>query len=278
MMKYIPLKILLLIVFTVHLTCCDDSLRSALDAPETFDEADRPVLEHDPVEDFELLKPWNYDKSRNANRLYPLVVSLHGGGGSHYKPCIVGDDEEMQAYPCFFLAPTCSDWGTSADWVRDRIEALINEYRIDTNRLYLMGYSMGGSGSYTFARAYYDKYSRLFAGIVRLAGQSQTELYPSIADKTSIWYHIGLNDTETRVLIAEEAYQFIKSYAGNITALEIIEHDNVSAYPRKTKTLIKNNVQIMKKSEYTGVGHSASVPFNDPGVLAWLFSQSLARR
>lgn len=277
MIKYLASCLMYILVFLLS-SCWNDSLRSALDPPETFDDADRPILEHDAVEDFELLKPWNYDKSWNADRYYPMVVSLHGSGGSHYKPCIVNDTNEMKTYPCFFLAPTCSNWGSAASWVRDRIQALIQEYRIDTNRLYLMGFSMGGSGSYTFAKAYYDEYGRLFAGIVRLAGQSQTDLYPAIADKTSVWYHIGLDDTEERVIIAEEAYQFIKNYQCNASAFEFVVYDTVSSYPRRTKSLMMNGVFVMKKSEYTGVGHSGSVPFNDPGVLAWLFNQSLTRR
>jgi len=34
----------------------------------------------------------------------------------------------------------------------------------------------------------------------------------------------------------------------------------------------------MRKSEYTGVGHNPIVPFHDPEVLEWLFSQSLEKR
>ncbi len=52
----------------------------------------------------------------------------------------------------------------------------------------------------------------------------------------------------------------------------------VDSKSRTTKTLFINGVEIMKKSEYTGVGHSSSVPFKDPAVLLWLLNQSLQNR
>jgi hypothetical protein len=30
---------------------------------------------------------------------HSLVVALHGSGGDHYAPCIIGDDREMQDHP-----------------------------------------------------------------------------------------------------------------------------------------------------------------------------------
>lgn len=242
---------------------------------ETFDIADRPVIEHDGTEDFELLKPWNYEKSWNANRKYPLVISLHGSGGSYYKPCIVGNDDEMKRYPCFFFSPTASSWGGSGDtWVRTRIAALITDYRIDPNRIYLMGYSMGGSGSYPFASKCYSEQGVRIAGIVRLAGQSQPQLDAAIRDKCAVWYHIGLTDSEARVEIARDAYNRTKTHFGSAVT-ESVTPDEIESKPRTTHTLVRNGRHFFKKSEYTDVGHSPSVPFRDPAVLAWLFSQTL---
>ncbi len=248
---------------------------------ETFDIADRPVVidVDDGSSDYRLLPPWNYDKPWNAARRYPLVVSLHGSGGSHYEPCIVNDDAEKQAHPCFFLSPTCANWDSAAAWVRDLIEELKEEYRIDPDRLYLMGFSMGGSGSYSFAKAYYAEHEGIFAGIVRLAGQSQTDLPDPLVRKTSVWYHIGLDDTTSdRVGVARAAYDFMKGHAYNMAARETSLSDTLSGYPRLTRTLSKGGVEIMKLSEYEGMGHDGGTAFNDPQVLDWLFSQDLGER
>jgi len=259
---------------------CSTGTGSSADDPssevdETFDAEDRPELIHDTVEDFELLMPWNYDKDWNKNRKYPLVITLHGSGGSHYKPCIYGNDDEMQQNPCFLFAPTAGGWGGSNDsWVRDRIAALITDYRIDTNRIYLIGYSMGGSGSYPFAAKCYSEHGITVAAIVRLAGQSQSSLDQAIRDSCAVWYHIGLTDTETRVQIARDTYENIKNYFADAVT-ESVENDEIDEKPRTTHTLMREGLPFFRKSEYTGVGHSASVPFRDPAVLAWMFRQTL---
>jgi hypothetical protein len=131
---------------------------------------------------------------------------------------------------------------------------------------------------YTFAKAYYSERGGIFAGIVRLAGQSEETLPGALADRTSVWYHIGLQDDAVRVTTAENAYQFIKNYTRNTSAAEYVKMDELASFPRKTKTLAKNGIGIMKKSEYTGMGHDGGTAFSDPDVLAWLFSQSLANR
>lgn len=257
--------------------------------PETFDNADRPAFElvtltvNGSTKTYKLMKPWNYDKPHNAGRSYPLVVSLHGQGGSYYAPCIVGDDNEMQRYPCFFMAPTNGDWGGGAAWVRTEIKALTGTYRINENRLYLMGFSMGGSGSYSFASGYASEQGGYFAGIVRLAGQSQTTLPNAIVRKTSVWYQIGLNDTANdRVGIAQDAYNYYKNHSALSGASETTVTDTVTSgshsWPRSTKILTLDGVEVFKLSQYTGMGHDGSTPFHDPGILQWLFSQSLEYR
>lgn len=253
--------------------------------PETFDLQDKPVFEQFQYDDngttrtYSLLVPWNYDKANNQGRQYPMVVSLHGSGGSNYAPCIVGDNQEMQAYPCFFLSPNSpGGWGSAAAWSRDLMEELIERYSIDRNRIYLMGYSMGGSGSFLYARGYYNEHGGIFAGIVRLSGQSQTSLPSPLSDRTSLWYHIGLNDSATRVDVARNTYAFYQNYWSSHGVEEREVNDRINDKERTTRTLVLNGLEIMKLSEYSQVGHSASMAFHDPEVLGWLFRQSLNRR
>jgi hypothetical protein len=58
-------------------------------------------------------------------------------------------------------------------------------------------FSYGGSSSYPLAKGMYAE-GAYFAAIIRVAGQSQSDLGNEIARKTAVWYHIGLSDTETR--------------------------------------------------------------------------------
>ena len=67
-----------------------EASRSDMAVPEVFEEADKPEFTRDAAGDFYLCKPWNYEKPGNAGRKYPLLVYLHGGGGSGVPhPCPV---------------------------------------------------------------------------------------------------------------------------------------------------------------------------------------------
>jgi predicted peptidase len=142
------------------------------------------------------------------------------------------------------------------------------------NRIYLTGFSAGGSGSYMLVRGFISR-GRLFAGIIRVAGQSNTQLPDEAVAQTSIWYHIGLNDTPTRVQVARDAYDFLKNHTFNTTATESTVSDTISSYDRTTKTLTKDSIEIVKYTEYPGVGHTPAPAYADPGVFDWLFGQSL---
>jgi len=121
-----PLPLALLTLCLASCTAMSNMLsHDKVQAPaETFAAADRPSFEKDADADFKLQKPWNHDKEWNKDRKYPLVVSLHGGGGSYYTPCLDENDEELKKYPCFVMAPHNQGWGENAAWVRNEIEEL----------------------------------------------------------------------------------------------------------------------------------------------------------
>lgn len=133
---------------------------------------------------------------------------------------------------------------------------------------------MGGSGSYSFANAYNDYNNHLFAGIIRLAGQSQTTVRDAIAENTGIWLHIGLIDTEKQVQVTRDAYQFLEEfYPGSI---ETISDVAIEGYTGKTYSLTINESDRFKRTEYNNVGHGvATFPFKDPYLMEWLFKQTL---
>lgn len=253
---------------------------------EIFNKSDRPYFEYNSESDYYSCKPWNYEKNENLNRKYPLVVYLHGAGSAGkinylkylgYQSKNFFDNAQARNFqlnhPCFVLVPQ-----TSGSWDNNKLIQLIEkfkkEYRIDVTRIYLIGYSMGGYGSYALANAYYKYNNHLFAGIIRLAGQSETKLESPIVQNTSVWLHIGLTDRDIRIQVTREAYNFLKE--NHPTAKETSEKAVVSPFSGTILTLTENGTEVAKKTEYNNVGHGInSLPFEDENVLNWLFKQKI---
>jgi uncharacterized repeat protein (TIGR02543 family) len=256
---------------------------------EIFDDEDKPSTQllsyESDSQTYKLLEPWNYNKAYNSEREYPLVIGLHGSTdytNVYFMPTIVGDEEEMQDYPCFYLAPNNSSygWDDEAEWVRDLIEELIDTYRIDTNRIYILGFSMGGSGSYYFTEDLYDEKGLTVAGIVRCAGMSNYDLPDAIASRISVWYNYGEADSDTIISTATSAYDFMKDLSYYEGAEETIEEDagEYGGYQTNNTFLSLEDIDFMRLTSYEEMGHEYTPVFENPEVLSWLFSQSLEDR
>src|SRR5436309_9138617 len=103
--------------------------------------------------DYLLFLPANYD-ARSRQR-WPLILFLHGAGergsdvwkvATHGPPKNVTDHPD---FPFILVSPRCPEGQT---WSKDVLLVLLDEitrtYRVDTNRVYLTGLSMGGYGTW----------------------------------------------------------------------------------------------------------------------------------
>lgn len=256
-------------------------------AEEIFLDSDRPFFNYIESDNQYALMPWNYNKSTNINRNYPLVIFLHGMGGAgviNFLNYIGYDDPEndkvdsvayhfQKEHPCFTLVPqTSGEWNNAS--LIEQVEKFKSKYRIDESRIYLIGYSMGGSGSWSFANAYNEYNGHLFAGIIRLAGQSQTQVTENIAENTAMWLHIGLDDAQLRIDVTREAYNFLSEYHNH--PQETTQAVPIEVYTGITYSLILSGEDFIKRTEYEDIGHGIyAFPFKDPYLIEWLFRQKL---
>jgi predicted peptidase len=272
---------LFILLFFIASDCIFSSV--ALQAQNTgSDKASE--FQYNKTSDYFYCFPKDFNQTDSQTEKYPLVIYLHGGGGYGK---ISGLDflgyaadtgnsvaaKFQSQYPAFVLVPQ-SKRGWNPDQIIPVVEEFKSTYPVDTTRIYLIGYSMGGSGSYSFLNGYYDHNKTLLAGVIRLAGQSQTSLRDEIVSKTAVWLHVGLDDVPARLSVMREAYEFLKMKKPNAT--ESSENIKIGDVSGTTTSLIINNKARIRKTEYDAVGHDIyRFPFEDDRLMLWLFQQKL---
>jgi predicted peptidase len=202
----------------------------------------------------------------------PLVVYLHGSGGQ-------GDDNEKQlglgnvfgtrvwlspenqkAHPCFVLVPQ-----TNRGWVRydlakiekgtyemvpgpgqgvslalQVLDAVRHDYPIDDRRIYVMGQSMGGAGTWNMITTR----PGFFAAAVPLCGSISKDDGTASAE-TPLWNFHGDSDQTVPVSTSRD---------------RIAARRKAGGHPLAT--------------EYAGVDHNVwEWAFTEPALVDWMFSK-----
>jgi len=207
---------------------------------------------------YRLFRPTGYDERTN----YPLVLFLHGAagigddnarqfnGGNAVPARTLVEDQAQARFPCFVLAPQCSRTDTWAsvgeqpsETVRltfQAIDSLKREFRIDSQRLYLIGVSMGGHGVWDMM----TKFPKTFAAAVPICAAGEPAKAARIA-ALPVWCFHGAADPTVSV-----------------------------EYARKMVAALRQAGGHPKYTEYPGVGHdSYRNAFKEPELLPWLFAQ-----
>ena len=211
--------------------------------------------------------------SIDADEKYPLVLFLHGAGerGSDNEGQLTHganmftNPVNQEKHPTFALFPQCpaNSWwapvnrgGIKDDGyfsyqapmpatlqaVKELLDTFIENNPIDPNRIYIMGLSMGGMGTFEMVCRYPD----LFAAAIPICGGVNIKRLGEIETTTSLRIYHGDADSVVPVSFSREAYTTLKS----------------------------NNADV-QYIEFPGVDHNSWTPaFNMPDFMEWLFSQS----
>lgn len=169
------------------------------------------------------------DYSEN-NESYPLVLFLHGAGERgndlekvkvHGLPRLINEGKE---FPFIVVSPQCPE---EVFWSTDVLSALLDEieanYRVDKNRIYVTGLSMGGNGTWSLALAQPNR----FAAIAPVCGWS----VPSVActiKHIPIWVFHGAKDNVVPLNASEVMVERLKTCEGNVkfTVYPEANHDS----------------------------------------------------
>ncbi|MBD2701655.1 prolyl oligopeptidase family serine peptidase [Spirosoma sp. BT702] len=168
------------------------------------------------------------EKYASQSTDYPLVIYLHGSSHRgqdlnklkrYGLPQVV---EKGQTFEFIIASPQCPDgksWSTD-NWLEPLLDELKTNYRIDTQRIYLTGISMGGYGTWQTAVEYPDT----FAAIVPLCGGCDDSTQICRIKKLPVWTFHGAADN---VIPISETEQLVKRLAecGNQVTFTRLEQD-----------------------------------------------------
>jgi len=162
-----------------------------------------------------LYLPKDYNES---DKDFPLVLFLHGAGERgtdiekvkvHGLPRLINEGKD---FPFIVVSPQCSD---DIFWNVDVLIALLDEieanYRIDKNKIYVTGLSMGGRGTWELALQQPNR----FAAIAPVCGWSSPVEACKIAH-IPIWVFHGAKDVVVPVSASEQMVEKLKSCGSNV--------------------------------------------------------------
>ncbi len=177
--------------------------------------------------------PEGYDA--DTAKKWPLVLFLHGAGerGSNLETVKVHGPPKLiaagQKFPAIVVSPQVEAneiW--NAHGVKALADELIKTYRIDTDRVYLTGMSMGGLGTWETAMTYPET----FAAIAPICGDAGVRwLLNGRLAKTPCWIFHGAKDTVVTPAFSEKMYQALTKAKApvKITIYPDAQHDSWTA-------------------------------------------------
>jgi predicted peptidase len=203
-----------------------------------------------------------------AGTTYPLVLVLHGAGerGTNnssqltHGSALFLDAHNRATYPAYVVFPQCPgdkrwvevDWGDPKphqmpkepsipmSLVLDLLPSLMSSLPVDRSRVYVLGLSMGGFGTWDIIARHPD----WFAAAVPICGGADNSTAPRIAG-LPIWVFHGGADTTVKTIRSRSMVDALIAAGGK-----------------------------PKYSEVPGVGHDVwNTAFASPELLPWLFAQ-----
>jgi predicted peptidase len=233
----VGMKYFLNLTLTLCFLLCLTNLSKAV-TPVNKYQANYPYLLYVP--------PW-YD---TVSQSVPLVIYLHGSSkrGSDLNrlkayglPFYV---DRGHQYNFIIASPQCpagKSWLTD-DWFGPLYAQLRQNYRIDTTRVYVMGMSLGGYGTWHVAL----DYPEVFAALVPICGGCLDSANICKIGHIPTWAFHGKKDKAVPFSETEKLVNRLQQCGGNI---------RFTPLPDK--------------------GHNLAYLFNDADVLMWMLSQQL---
>ena len=162
-----------------------------------------------------LFLPAEYFTTKSVK--FPVIIFLHGSGERGDSIDLVKKNgipsfvEQKSDFRFIMVAPQCPE---GEIWDADRVIALLDDvqkqYKVDPNRIYLTGLSMGGFGTWDIA----CKYPERFAAIAPVCGGGFS-LTANKLKNVPVWAFHGAKDDVVLPYFSESMVNAVNQYGGN---------------------------------------------------------------
>ena len=212
-----------------------------------------------------VMKPLGFESTKK----YPLIVSLHGAGGkgtNNRKQLKdwnrqLAELQRRKDFPCYVVAPQADDLWDGNDLRRTK--GLIKTLpAVDMDRIYILGHSMGGHGTYIFIQLAPD----YFAAAAPSAGSGLRRTEDFIDAKRiediPIWAFHGDKDGVCPIARDQKVFNEMKRLGGNMK-FTIWKGDN-HGVSGKFIVGAKNGITLLSSNRCD----------KQSDFMKWLFAQS----
>ncbi len=186
-------------------------------------------------------------KDYESQEAWPLLLFLHGAGErgnnlelvkKHGPPKRIAGGED---FPFIVVSPQCPP---GRHWQPSELAALLDEvcekHRVDEDRIYVTGLSMGGFGTWALANYLPDR----LAAIVPICGGGERHWVRNFTH-LPVWVFHGAKDTAVPLARSEQMVEALKAAGGNV-----------------------------KFTVYPDAGHDSwTETYNNPELYTWLLQQ-----
>lgn len=226
MKKTAPLIIFLLLVFSMN---CATTGKNVVKKPgqQASCQLDKKV---EVKAGYLLYLPADYDQDKEKQ--WPMIFFLHGAGERgedldkvtvHGPPKLVKNGPN---FPFIVLSPQCPEgrfWDNLT--LITLLDDVVSKYRIDPNRIYLTGLSMGGYGTWSLATQYPER----FAAIAPICGGGPLILsLLNIPNTLPIWVFHGAKDSVVPISESQRMVDILKAKGLDVkfTVYPDADHDS----------------------------------------------------
>lgn len=177
-------------------------------------------------------------ESFSKDKKYPVIIGLHGAGGRGRDTDVLATnpmfgETEKHNLDAVFVAPQCyvNSWFDIFEQLQDFVKFIVKSDFCDANKVYLMGASMGGYGTWQLAMTMPE----YFAAIVPICGGGMYWNAGRLKN-VPVWAFHGAKDPTVFCEESKKMVNAVNNCGGNakLTIYDDVEHNSwIGAYNTK---------------------------------------------